>query len=349
MRNRGQISFVISVPLPLFLTLLAAIIGALALTRAWLPAMAKAFFAALAALIMVETLLVALRFAYRIEEVLVVQRLLPFWIGPLLYLGFVALSDRSVRMQPRTALHLGIALISTVLIAALPPLRIALDLMIGLSYAAYALLLLHLWRGGPDRLSQLAVAHVGFMRRMILIGVVLLCVTCVMDTLIAIDFARNAGANVGQLLSVASLVLIVLLGGAVFGTIWRGPGVRPLIEKTKQDAEIEARARAYLSESRIYVDPQLSLTRLARRLGVPDRALSEAINRQCGKNVSQFINEFRIAEAAWLLRSTSDPVSAVGEAAGFLTRSNFYTEFQRTHGESPGAFRKEQKLRHPQA
>ncbi|MBW4708033.1 helix-turn-helix domain-containing protein [Roseobacter sp. YSTF-M11] len=330
----------ISVPLPLFLTFLSAVIGALVLTRTWLPGPAKAFFAALAALIAVETLFVALRFAYQIEDVLVVQRLLPFWIGPLLYLGYVALSDRAARLQRHVLRHLGIATLLTVVVAASPPVRIALDLLIGLSYAAYAVLLLRLWRAGPDRLSKLALAHIGFMRRMSLVGVVLLTVTCAMDTLIAVDFARNAGANVARLLSVASIVLILLLIGAVVFTMRRSSGAPPAQSQSTQDAEIAAQARRFLTDSRLYVDPQLSLTRLARRLGVTDRALSEAVNRSSGKNVSQFINEFRVAEAAELLRATTDPVGAVGEAAGFLTRSNFYAEFQRVMGQSPGAYRK---------
>lgn len=328
----------ISVPLPLFLTGLAVLFGVMALTRAWLPGPARAFFVSLAVLIAVETVFVALRFAYRIDAVLVIQRLLPFWIGPLLYLGYVAVSDRAARMQPVILLHVGIAAGLTAVVAALPPIRAGLDLMIGLSYASYALLLLRLWRGGPDQLSHLAVAHVGFMRRMILVAVALLAVTCVMDTLIAVDFARNAGANVARLLSVASLVLIALLGMAVLLTVRGGHSTSS--QQNDQDTALEQQARKFLEESRLFVDPQLSLTRLARRLGVTDRALSEAINRANGKNVSQFINEFRVGEAARLLHSTSDPVGAVGEAAGFLTRSNFYTEFQRVKGQSPGAYRK---------
>lgn len=330
----------ISVPLPLFLTGLAVLFGALVLTRAWLPGSAKTLFALLAALIAVETTLVALRFAYDVQGVLVIQRLLPFWIGPFLYLGYVALSDRAARLQPALLLHLGAAALATVVVAAWPAIRIALDAMIGLSYTAYALALLLLWRGGPDRLSQLGLAHVGFMRRMMLVGAGLLGLTLAMDTLIALDFARNAGANVGRLLSLASLLLIAMLAGAALISLRRPPRSHPAENLRDEDAALSRKAAAFLTDSRLFVDPQLSLTRLARRLGVTDRALSEAINRSTGKNVSQFINDFRVAEAARLLQETRDAVGAVGEAAGFLTRSNFYAEFNRVMGQSPGAYRK---------
>lgn len=333
----------ISVPLPLFLTGLAALFGAMVLTRAWLPGPAKTLFALLAALIMVETLLVALRFAYQVDSVMVIQRLLPFWIGPLLYLGYVALSERVARLQPVILIHLGIAAALTAVVAALPPVRVALDLMIGASYAVYALLLLRLWRGGPDRLSQLAVAHLGFMRRMMLVGAGLLGLTLLMDTAIAVDFARNEGANVGWLLSLASLLLIVMLTIAAAFSLRAAPVRATPTGQSDADAALAERAEQFLRDSRLFVDPQLSLTRLARRLGVTDRALSEAINRTGGKNVSQFINDFRVAEAARLLRETTDAVGAVGEAAGFLTRSNFYTEFNRVMRESPGAYRRTAK------
>lgn len=331
----------ISVPLPLFMTGCAILLTALIVTRAWLSHSAKLFFAALAGVIMVETVLVALRFAYQIEGVVVLQRLLPFWIGPLLFLGFVALSDRAEHLRKIAQVHLGAALGVSAIVASIPKVHIWIDLLIGLSYIVYAVLMMQLWRGGPDRLSQLAVAHIPKMRRLLMIGVLLLAVTCVMDTVIAVDFARNQGENASRLLSIGSLVLVVLFGCAAYWVANAPKHVESVgTDQTDQSAEVVARATEFLQQSRLFIDPDLSLTRLARRIGVTDRTLSSAVNRQTGSNVSQFINGFRVAEAAALLRSTKDPVSSIGEAAGFLTRSNFYAEFQRMHGQSPGAYRK---------
>ncbi|MDW3222178.1 MAG: AraC family transcriptional regulator [Paracoccaceae bacterium] len=314
---------------------------ALVVTRPWLTHRAKILFATLAVLMIVETVLVSLRFAYQIGSVLALQRLLPFWIGPLLYLGYVALSDRAERMQMIMLGHLSCAAVINIVIASIPQTRVALDLLIGLSYATYAVFLMRLWRGGPDLLSQLPVAHIPKMRRLLLLGVLLLAVTCVMDTVIAVDFARNAGENVSRLLSIGSAILILSFCIAAFW-VARAPKHIPLGVRAPedQDTAILRQATRFLHESRLFTDPDLSLTRLARRIGVTDRALSTAINRETGNNVSQFINGFRVAEAARLLRATKDPVGTIGEASGFLTRSNFYTEFQRVHDQSPGAYRK---------
>lgn len=330
----------ISVPLPLFLTGLAALMAVLVITRSWLGTRAKTLFVALAAVMMIETILVALRFAYQIEGVLVIQRLLPFWIGPLLYLGFLALSDRAEHLRRLVVLHLGWAAAFTLVVAAVPQVRIALDFLIAFSYAFYAVLLMRLWRGGPDRLSQLAVAHIPKMRRFMVLGVLLLAVTCLMDTVIAVDFIHNEGANVTRMLSLGSLILIALFAGAAFWIGKAPTGKETTTSLSDQDDDVVTRATQFLEETRLFTDPDLSLTRLARRIGVTDRVLSTAVNRQTGKNVSQFINGFRVTAAADLLRATNDPVSAIGEAAGFLTRSNFYTEFQRAYGQSPGAYRK---------
>ncbi len=327
----------IFVPLPLFLTGLAVGLGAFVLTRTWMPWQAKALFCAATLVIMVETVLVALRFAYQIESVLVIQRLLPFWIGPLVYLGYIALSDRADRLRRYCGWHLGLAGILTGLVAAVPPVRGALDLMIGLSYAGYALALLRLWRSGPDCLSHVGLAFVPGLRRVMALTIGLLVVTLVMDSLIALDFARNSGQNVTRLLSLGSLILLGLFGLAALWGKHAGPA-RPA--PSEQDATIVAQATAFLVQSRLFTDPDLSLTRLARRIGVTDQALSGAINRQTGHNVSHFINGFRVEHAALVLRNTDDPVAVVAHAAGFLTRSNFYTEFQRVHGQSPGSYRK---------
>ncbi|WP_300030969.1 AraC family transcriptional regulator [uncultured Roseobacter sp.] len=329
----------ISIPLPLVLTGLAVLAALFTGTRRWLPGAARAAFTALAVLIAVLTLLVSLRFAWNIEGVIRLQRVLPFWIGPLAWVGYLALSDRAARLRQAVLLHFGAALVAALLIFAFPALRGGIDLAIGLSYAVYATALLRLWRGGPDRMSQVPIGHVTALRRLMLTGAGLLVLTLVMDTAIALDFLRTGGANVTRLLSLASLFLIVIFAGLMVHAL-RGPAGTEERGATDADRALVARAAACLQETRLFTDPDLSLTRLARRIAVTDRALSEAINRHTGANVSQFINGFRVQEAADLLRTTRDPVMRIGEQAGFLTRSNFYAEFQRVHGMSPGAWRK---------
>ena len=91
----------------------------------------------------------------------------------------------------------------------------------------------------------------------------------------------------------------------------------------------------------LYKDPDLSLIKLARRMGVPARELSAMVNRQCGKNIAQWINGFRIAAECELLASGDAPVTTVMLDCGFFTKSNFNREFRRHTGLSPSAYRQQ--------
>ena len=65
-----------------------------------------------------------------------------------------------------------------------------------------------------------------------------------------------------------------------------------------------------MATKRVYRDPDLNLDRLARKATLPARQISAAINRATGKNVSQFVNDFRIAESCSLLVETDSPFLA---------------------------------------
>lgn len=71
----------------------------------------------------------------------------------------------------------------------------------------------------------------------------------------------------------------------------------------------------------------------------PARRISTAVNRLHAKNISQYISEFRIAEACRLLTETDEPVTRIMFDAGFQTKSNFNREFRRVTGMSPMAWR----------
>ena len=91
------------------------------------------------------------------------------------------------------------------------------------------------------------------------------------------------------------------------------------------------------SAQQLFRDADLNL--LARKAGMPARRISTAVNRLRAKNVSQYINEFRIAKARRLLTETDEPVTRIMFDAGFQTKSTFNREFRRVTGMSPMAWR----------
>lgn len=109
---------------------------------------------------------------------------------------------------------------------------------------------------------------------------------------------------------------------------------------SEQDHAIVNRASDIICEQQLYTDPGLSLARLARRLGLPAKALSQAINKCTGANFSRFLNGFRIDHSKNLLRSSNLPISEIMLSSGFVSKSAFNTEFRRLADKTPTEYRK---------
>jgi AraC-like DNA-binding protein len=114
-----------------------------------------------------------------------------------------------------------------------------------------------------------------------------------------------------------------------------------IVYRPEELEKVIADIETLLVTKSLFRDVGLNLDRLARRLAIPARMVSVAINQRRSKNVSQFVNEFRIAEACTLLRTTSQSVTDVMFNVGFQTKSNFNREFRRVTGMTPVQWRGE--------
>ncbi len=88
-----------------------------------------------------------------------------------------------------------------------------------------------------------------------------------------------------------------------------------------------------------YLNPNLKLQELARRLGIPAKELSALINRENLTNFKVFINELRIEHSKGLLRDTNLNILDIVDASGFNSLSVFYEQFNKFQGEAPGKYR----------
>ena len=101
------------------------------------------------------------------------------------------------------------------------------------------------------------------------------------------------------------------------------------------------RLDALMTNERLYADPELSLPRLAERLGLSGHQLSELINVHLGKSFSRYLREIRVAAAGRMLcAEPSASVLSVGLSVGFSAQSNFYEAFWEIEGMPPGQYRK---------
>jgi AraC-like DNA-binding protein len=92
-----------------------------------------------------------------------------------------------------------------------------------------------------------------------------------------------------------------------------------------------------------YLDPDLSLPRLAEHIGCSVNHLSQAINAGHGVSFFDYINGFRIAEAKRVLGAgdpRATPILDIALAVGFNSTSTFYTAFKRVTGQTPAQYRR---------
>ncbi|MET1415133.1 AraC family transcriptional regulator [Roseibium sp. HPY-6] len=333
----------ISIPVSFLLSVVFLGLGLAALMWRSLPALSRGLFAGLFVLLAIEASLVGLRFAYGIFDFLTLQRVLPVWIAPTLYLAFAALTVPVSKAKRLILLSGGVAVLFSFAVMFPLPVDGFVDGIIGLSFAIYCFALVLIWSGGPDRMSQIPTGQSGFVFRLLAIAILAMAASLATDIWIALLFAQQMQESASLLISYASLAFLLAALALAVMTLRRKSPRRQSTAKPRGTPEKEAlveKARRILTEQRLFCDASLSLTRLARRTGTPDRELSLAINDVAGMNVSQFVNRARLDEAARLLSETDKPVTRIHEEVGFLTRSNFYREFQRQFGEAPGAYRK---------
>ncbi|ADB39178.1 helix-turn-helix domain-containing protein [Spirosoma linguale] len=97
----------------------------------------------------------------------------------------------------------------------------------------------------------------------------------------------------------------------------------------------------YMENERPYLDPDLSLTDLARRLKTNASVLSQVINAGTGKNFNDFVNQYRVDDfKQQALDPANGHLSLLGIAleSGFNSKATFNRAFKKLSGQSPREF-----------
>jgi ligand-binding sensor domain-containing protein/AraC-like DNA-binding protein len=126
-------------------------------------------------------------------------------------------------------------------------------------------------------------------------------------------------------------------------------------EKYKSSTLNHHKSRTYLNrllkimeEEKPYLDPELSLQTLAKRMEITKEDLSQVINEQLDRNFKNFINEYRIEEAKKKLLDPKEDQFVLMKIAfdvGFNSKSVFNASFKKFTGMSPSQYRKKHQDR----
>jgi AraC-like DNA-binding protein len=91
----------------------------------------------------------------------------------------------------------------------------------------------------------------------------------------------------------------------------------------------------------IHENPQQpwTLSDLGQRVGLGRSVFSARFTRLVGQSVHRYVIERRMAEAAFLLETTEEPIARIASRVGYETAAAFSKLFHRHHGLSPGRYR----------
>ncbi|MBN2431962.1 MAG: AraC family transcriptional regulator [Acidobacteria bacterium] len=151
-----------------------------------------------------------------------------------------------------------------------------------------------------------------------------------------------------------SLVMVLIFGYAnlVLYMGWRHPqlfsgnGAAPRYRysplSTADKADILRRLQASMAGDKAFLDPNMTLSRCGRRLGITPRYISQVLNETLATTFTDFINEYRIAEACTHLAAPHPDDRSIMEimlASGFTNKSTFYRVFRKHTGRTPLEYR----------
>ncbi|MEL7386578.1 MAG: helix-turn-helix domain-containing protein [Pseudomonadota bacterium] len=109
---------------------------------------------------------------------------------------------------------------------------------------------------------------------------------------------------------------------------------------TEQTTSFSKLLNNLIATEQVYLDPQLTLPRLAKRMGITHTQLSQLLNEHYQMNFKQFINTQRITKAKESLKAYPEmPVEEVAERCGFSASSTFYSTFKQQTGMTPNQYR----------
>ena len=127
-----------------------------------------------------------------------------------------------------------------------------------------------------------------------------------------------------------------------------GAGEKQKYEGYQLDEEV---AEAYADEARnlmdskkLYRNPDLTLPKLAKKLGLSANTLSQVLNGHCGQSFYNFVNTYRLEEVISMMRDPKYDGKSVLELlleAGFKSKSTFNPIFKKYTGKTPSEYRKE--------
>lgn len=317
-----------TLPIPVFVALLLAF----ACLRLWADQRRLSALGLLLALCAAQSMIIALAQHYMVPGMRWVQPIGAALIAPMAWFAHIA---TAVRPAARVDLLHGVIPLAAVAAVLVAP--EFLDVLLPGAFVGYGIAIVLQTRHGADAQPRANLAHGNVPARIWLVIGAALVASALSDVLIVLAQATGRAEARGWIITVFSVGNLLLIGVFALSPYLRSDMPEKSespAQSAEPDAELWTRVVSCMAQERPYLDPNLTLAQLARKLRVPAKALSTTINLATGENVSRFVNAARIRHAQGLL-VRGETVTEAMLASGFNTKSNFNREFLRVAGASP--------------
>ena len=105
-----------------------------------------------------------------------------------------------------------------------------------------------------------------------------------------------------------------------------------------QKEKIKKRLIEYFEKEKPWLQSDLNIGMVSKKLGVSRHALTEVLNTLIGKNFYGFVNGYRVNEVKRIIKNpeyAKYSIDAIGYECGFNSKSTFYTVFKNETGMTP--------------
>lgn len=198
--------------------------------------------------------------------------------------------------------------------------------------------------------STIDAINLGWLRHRLIVFVAIWALGLVL--IAAAGFESRAIFMISQVVAFLAALNVFVTGyrallqpELIFGRAEAPPGRR--YERSSLTPESAERHKARLLEmmnrDKSFLDPEMTLPKLAQASGIPIAHLSRIINELLGRNFYEFINMYRVEEAKRRLSSASaagEKLIAVALECGFNSLATFNRVFKESTGRTPSDYRK---------
>ena len=125
-----------------------------------------------------------------------------------------------------------------------------------------------------------------------------------------------------------------------------GNKYRTLHLSPREQRDLAQKVKQLMEEEHLYRDPELKLSMLAGRLGVPQHYLSYLFNQHLKTSFSDYLNQMRVEEFRHIVMQDDAnryTLDALAQRCGFQSRASFFRNFKKFTGMTPTEYMSKRK------